>query len=376
MKTKINTTLPLIALMVISMLCACEEKEDYSHIVFKNYLTYEINRATNFLNSTLEGTAEGEYNPGSKQTYQGIIDNARLVDENDAPVQEEVDNAYTLLLEASEDFFDQMVPFRSSFQELIDYAEIVYSNTEEGDAEGDVKPGNKSLLQDAIDDARGLVALGDLTQRKLDQGTLDLNNAIYFFNGEIIGRANTALINPGFEIPGYETVDFGNVDGWSVYGTPEEWAPLASITKMETAPEGEYVAKIGSYTQRIYQPVNEMIHPNADYTLEFEVSLLSNNPDWQGKKYPTIILARIIVFEEEEGDYNFVSILSESYDTLGIEPGGFLQLSQSITIDAVSTAIGKKVAIDFEQRHTWNAEEPIWAESFVAIDNIRLYRKL
>ena len=145
---------------------------------------------------------------------------------------------------------------------------------------------------------------------------------------------------------------------------------------METAPEGAYVAKIGSYTQRIYQPVNEMIHPNADYTLEFEVSLLSNNPDWQGKKYPTIILARIIVFEEEEGDYNFVSILSESYDTLGIEPGGFLQLSQSITIDAVSTAIGKKVAIDFEQRHTWNAEEPIWAESFVAIDNIRLYRKL
>ena len=71
MKIQKNTTLPLIALMVMSMLCACEEKEDYSHIVFKNYLTYEINRATNFLHSTLEGTAEGEYNPGSKQTYQG-----------------------------------------------------------------------------------------------------------------------------------------------------------------------------------------------------------------------------------------------------------------------------------------------------------------
>ncbi len=376
MKTHTNITLPLIALMVISMFSSCEEKEDYSHIIFKNYLTYEINRSTTFLNSTLEGPAEGEYNPGSRQVYKDVIDNAQLVDDNEASGQEEVDNAYTLLLEASEEFFDQMVPFRSSFQELIDYAEIVQSNTEEGDEEGDVKSGNKSLLQEAIDDAKGLVALDDLTQRILDQGTLDLNSAIYFFNGEIIGRATTVVINPGFEMPGYETTDFGEVDGWSLFGISEDWAPLASIAEMESAPEGQFVARIGSYTLGIYQPVEELIHPNANYTLEFDVSLLSNNPDWQGKKYPAIQLARLIVFEEQEGDYNFVTVLSESYDTLGIEPGGFLHLSQSITIDAVSTAIGKKVAIDFEQRHTWNAEEPIWAESFVAIDNIRLYRKL
>jgi len=106
MNTKNNTTLLLIALMVIFTFNACEEKEDYSHIVFKNYLTYEINRAANFLNSVLEGTEEGEYIPGSKQTYQGVVDNAQLVDDSDSPIQEEVDNAYALLLEASEDFFD------------------------------------------------------------------------------------------------------------------------------------------------------------------------------------------------------------------------------------------------------------------------------
>jgi len=232
------------------------------------------------------------------------------------------------------------------------------------------------LLQHAIDDAMGLVALGSLTQRMLDQGTLDLNNAIYFFNGEINGRATTAIVNPGFEIPGYETEDFGEVDGWSLYGFAEDWAPLASISELEIAPEGQYVARIGSYTQGIYQPLAEVVHPNSNYTLDLEVSLISNNTDWQGKKFPAILLSRIIIFEEEEGDYNFVSVLSESYDTLGIEPGEFLHLSHSVTIDAVSTTIGKKVAIDFEQRHTWNAEEPIWAESFVAIDNISLYRKL
>ncbi len=173
MKTKKIWFLPFIVLMTMALLSSCEEKEDYSHIVFKNYLTYEINRATNFLNLTLEGSTEGAYKQGSRSTYQDVIDAAQLVDQNSSVTQEEIDLAYQSLLKASEDFFDQMVPFRSNFQELIDYAEIVQSNTAEGTMEGDVKAGNKSLLQDAIDEAKSLVSLGDLTQRLLDQGTLE-----------------------------------------------------------------------------------------------------------------------------------------------------------------------------------------------------------
>ena len=120
---------------------------------------------------------------------------------------------------------------------------------------------------------------------------------------------------------------------------------------------------------------NSLRQFGTEYTLEFEVSLISNDPDWQGKKYPAVMLSRIIVFEEEVGNYNFISVLSESYDTLGIEPGGFFHMSQSITIDAISASVGKKVAIDFVQKHGWDAENPIWAESFVALDRVSLYRK-
>jgi hypothetical protein len=370
-----NILLPLIAWMVSLSLASCEKREDYSHIIFKNYLTYEINRATNFLNTTTEGTAEGEYNAGSKQAYQDVISAAKIVDEDADAAQDEVDLAYESLLQADEDFFDEMVPFRSAFQEIIDYAEILLSNTEEGDTEGFVKPGNLALLQDAVDDANTLLNTEGLTQRKLDQGTVDLNNAIVLFNGEIIGRATIVLHNTGFEMPGYGTEDFGEVDGWSTFGNVESWAPLASVKELETAPEGAFVARFGSYTQGIYQQAEEMIQPNAEYTLEFEVSLQSNQADWQGKKHPAILQTRLIVFEEEVGDHLFATVLSESYDTLGIQPGGFIKLSQTITIDAVSTAIGKKLAVDFEQRHTWNAEEPIWAESFVALDNVGLFRK-
>jgi hypothetical protein len=365
-----------IVIIALCALVSCEKKEDYSHIVYKNYLTYEIGRASNFLSSAVEGTAEGEYKTGSKQAYYTVIDAARLVDEKSVVSQEEVDQTYQTLLQADSVFFDQMVPFRSAFQEIIDYGDVILAITEEGNQEGNVNPGNKAVLQAALDQASQLISTSDLTQRMLDIGTNDLQNAIYSFNGEIVGNANTAVINAGFEQPGFSTEDFQEVIGWSLFRTAEPWAPKAAIAEMEGAPEGSFVAKIGSYTQGLYQPVEEMINPNAKYTLEFDVILLSNEPDWEGTKFPAVMHSRIFVFEKEVGNYNYIEVLSESYDTLGIVPGGVIRLSQAVTIDAISPYVGKKVAIDLEQRHTWDPENPIWAESFVAVDRVKLLRKL
>lgn len=370
------TAMLLLAMASLLSFNACTKTEDYSDIVYKNYLNYEINRAERFLETTEEGTAEGEYEAGSKQTYQLVIDDAKPVDEKSDASQEEIDRAYADLLQASDDFSDKMVPFRSAFQVWIDYAEFVLENTEEGDLEGNVIPGNKNQLKEAIDIAEQTIESEDLTQSALDQATTDLTEAIYFFNGEIIGQASIVMTNPGFELPGYETEDFDEVPGWFLFGNVEEWAPKASVFDLETTPEGSYVARIGSYTQGMYQNLQELINPGADYTLNFKVSLQSNEPDWQGKKFPAIIRSRIIVFEQKEGDYNFVTILSESYDTLGINPGVFMDLTQTVSIDAISASIGKNVAIDFIQKHTWDAANPIWAESFVAIDEIYLKRKL
>lgn len=366
-----------ILLLILPLLFnACDRSEDYSSIVYKNYLTYEIDRAENFLETSIEGSAEGEYEAGSKQAYQDVIDQAKLVDQNDAANQQDVDQSYATLLQGSDDFSNEMHPFRSAFQVWIDYAELLEDYTLEGSEEGNVKAGNKDLLQEAIDDAEDIITREDLTQSALDQATTDLTDAIYHFNSEIIGKATCVMQNQGFELPGYETEDFLEVDGWSAFGRVEDWAPKASVSALESAPEGEYVARIGSFTQGIYQNLPELINPNADYTLDFTVSLQSNDSDWEGKKYPAILLSRIIVFEQEVGDYNFVTVLSESYDTLGINPADFIEMNQTVSIDAISESIGKNVAVDFYQRHTWDAGSPIWAESFVAIDDIHLFRKL
>ncbi len=358
------------------LLGSCDRKEDYSHIVFRNYLTYEINSARGVLSSSTEGTSEGEYHPGSKQAYQQVIDAARAVAEDLSSDQEEVDGAYAELLSAAEAFFDEMVPFRSAFRVWIDYADVLLETTEEGEEEGDVTQGSKAILQSANSEAKSTVNREDVTQRELDSATGDLTAAIYGFNGNIIGKASAPVINPGFELPGYETEDFAEVEGWDLYGRVESWAPKASIAMLEQAPEGQFASRIGSYTQGMIQSTPELVNPSASYTLRFSVSLLSNNPDWQGKKFPAILRTRLVVFEEEAGNFDFITVLTESFDTLGINPTAFVEKNYSVNIDAISTAIGKPVSLLFEQRHTWDAENPIWAESFVAIDDITLFRKL
>lgn len=373
-------------LIIPGMICgfiSCEKQNDYSDIVFSNYLSYEISRASAFLKTTSEGTSEGQYNAGSKENYQSVIDDAILIDEDITATQKEVDHSYELLLQAADDFYDQMVPYKSDFQELIDYAVIVISNTEEGDQEGNVTPGSKTLLQESIDDANQILVRPDLTQRMLDQGTTELTDNIYAFNAKIIGAGNVYIVNPSFELPGFTTSDFNLVPGWNGFGKIEDWAPKAeiyqggtSLLPLDSVPDGEFVAKIGSYTQGIYQQLPELFHTNADYTLQFKVAVLSNKPDWQGKKYKVIVLSRIISFEGDPGDYDYATIISESYDTLGINPAGNVDLKQTVRIDAASGLAGKKVSIDIIQRHTWNIEDQIWAESFVSIDDVKLFRKL
>ena len=108
-----NTQYHKILMLLLGMIyifTSCQEEEDYSHIVYSNYLSYEINSATQFLGTTIEGEEEGEYNSGSKQAYQNAIDAAKLVDENTSSTQSEIDQSYEALLQAGGDFSDEMVP--------------------------------------------------------------------------------------------------------------------------------------------------------------------------------------------------------------------------------------------------------------------------
>jgi hypothetical protein len=372
----------LSGLVMGHMLNSCSKEKDYSAITYRNYLRYEINQSEAFLSSQVEGTGEGQYKPGSIQEYQDVIDLANSVCEDSTSIQTEIDLTYKNLLQAGEDFFDMMVPFKSDFEELINDAEFTLNHTEEGNLEGNVKSGSKEELQKAIDQSKLTLNRSDLTQRMIDSDQVMLINAMYEFDSNIIGEANLYLENNSFESPGFNTTNFTEVPGWSLYGKLETWAPKAEIYEggtallpLENVPDGEFVIKLGSYTQGIYQPLQERIHPNVTYKLNFKASLLENNPDAYDVMHKVIILSRLILFEKEPGDYRFSQVISESYDTLGMDPSGFVEIKHEIDFGATSEFLEKKFSIDFMVKHTFDTANPIWAESYVAVDNIIITRK-
>jgi len=383
MRNRKYTALLLVILSISQLFVSCTKENDYSSITYRNYLRYEIVRAQSFLRTRTEGTQEGAYKPGSIQVYQASIDEAELVCDTLISSQEEIDRSYQALITSGEVFYDQMVPFKTIFAELIADADFTLAYNVEGGQEGNVKPGSKSAFQAVIEGAKLVLNRPDLTQRMIDAKQAELISAIYLFDASIIGQASLFVENQSFEIPGYNTVNFAEVPGWNLFGKVETWAPKTqvyqggtSLLPAESVPDGEFVVKLGSYTQGMYQALNERIHPNAKYTLDYKASLLQNYPDAFGKSYKVVVLSRVIVFDKEIGDYRFSNIIGESYDTLGISPGGFMNIKQEIDIDASSVYLERKIAVDFLVRHTFETAKPIWAESYVALDDIRLYRKL
>jgi hypothetical protein len=367
-------TIAILSLILV-VISGCKEENLYSGIVFKNYLTFQIEQSSLFLTTVYEGDQEGEYESGSIQIYQQKIDEALVINENPNSSQDEIDKAYEMLLTADKDFSDVMVPYRSAFQPLIDYGQFVHDNTIEGTGEGEATSGSKEILNGAITEARTNINDPDLTQNELDLATEELESAIYAFNTGISGAAKIIVNNYSFEQPGYETDGFDEVPGWSPFGSVEDWAPNPGVILNDSTTDGDYAARIGSYTTGIYQSLNELVNPVSQYTLKADISLLRNDGDWENKIHPVVIRARIITFNQTPGDYNFISILSETIDTLGRYPTSYKELELDIDIDAISPDIGKRMGIDFILRHTFDPENPIYAESYLSIDNVRVSRK-
>ncbi len=364
----------LIIVSLLLILIGCKEEDKYSGIVYKNYLAYEIKSAKESLTIAFEGDEEGEYASGSKQIYQNVIDKAESVNDNEAATQTEVDQAYADLLQADTNFYDAMMPYRSDFLPFITYGQFVYNNTNEGTGEGEISSGYKEDLDAALTEANNLYDDSELTQNVLEGAIENLSTTIYSFNAAINGTANLVVKNYSFEKPGYATDSFEDVYGWGTYGTVEDWASNAMVISNDSTTDGDYAAMIGSYTTGIYQSLNELVNPSSEYKLKADISLISNDVDWEGDLYPVVIKARIVVFMKNVGDYNFVEILSETIDTIGTYPTSFQEIELPLEVESGSSNAGKKMGIDFILRHTFDSENPIYAESYLSLDNVRLTR--
>ncbi len=101
----------MIALISGSMVTfyACSDDDDDDIIVDKTELGAKIQEAEDLIENTTEGTAEGQYQIGSQEILQEVIDLAKAVYQDDEATQVEVDNATVNLSQAIDDYLDKEV---------------------------------------------------------------------------------------------------------------------------------------------------------------------------------------------------------------------------------------------------------------------------
>ena len=106
---KIKQVLFIAILMVVSsaiLFNSCKKEEEV--VVEKDALLTAITTAKALIASTAEGTADGQYLPGSKADFQAVIDAAQVVYDNDDATQAEVDNT-VFAINAATDEYNSMI---------------------------------------------------------------------------------------------------------------------------------------------------------------------------------------------------------------------------------------------------------------------------
>lgn len=144
-------------------------------VVNKKDLETGIDSANKIYDAAVEGTAEGQYKAGSKDTFKQAIDAAQAVVENKNATQKEVDDAIDVLKIATAKFKDSQITSPGSQQvnkdvleDNIADAQGIYDEAVEGTEVGQYKAGSKAIFKKAIDKAQAVVNKSNATQDEVD----------------------------------------------------------------------------------------------------------------------------------------------------------------------------------------------------------------
>jgi heme-binding NEAT domain protein len=153
-----------------------------------------VSQAQNVHDAAVEGSAVGQYPPGSKNTLKTAITKANnfVKDGSIEYSQEELNAAQTALQTALDAFQASVVTAnKTQLNALIAEAQSKHDAAVEGSAVGQYPPGAKSTLQAAIDQAKAVMADSAATQQQIDQAMISLQTALSTFEASVISS------NPG-----------------------------------------------------------------------------------------------------------------------------------------------------------------------------------
>lgn len=166
---------------------ACDDDDDDVDQVDKTVLAQRIQEAETLLENTVEGTAEGQYIPGSKADLQEVLDVARQVYNDPNVTQTQVDNAAVNLNEAIETYEGRIVVPIAPESLVAHWTFDAGQGNQVEDFSGNSFTGNF---------ATGHANWGAGTPEWTEDRYGNDNQAIYFNNGAHIEVPYNAQLNP------------------------------------------------------------------------------------------------------------------------------------------------------------------------------------
>ena len=157
-----------------------------------------IQAAKALYDGAVEGTADGQYEVGSKDTLQAAITVAQSVVTNGATTsQTAIDEMVTTINNAVTEFNSKKVVTHdtTALQSAIQAAQTLHDGATEGTVDGQYAIGSKAILQAAITAAQLVVTNGaTTTQTAIDEAVTTINNAVTTFKeGKVVTHDTTAL---------------------------------------------------------------------------------------------------------------------------------------------------------------------------------------
>ncbi|MFO7868651.1 MAG: carbohydrate binding domain-containing protein [Bacteroidales bacterium] len=162
--------------------------------VDKDALQSIISSAESTLANADEGTADGQYEIGSKNDLQNGIDIAKTVFNDANATQAEVDQAVRDLENALDVFQSRLIGVdKSTLQSLVSSAESLYNSSTAGTTVGTYPQLSMDNFQYAINNAKVVLINSGQTQAEVDQAVDDLQDAIDVFeasqNPEVVSKS-------------------------------------------------------------------------------------------------------------------------------------------------------------------------------------------
>ena len=126
----------------------------------------------------LIGNGTGQYPNASKVVFETAISNALLIDKNEAATQAQLDAAASGLDAAKTTFLASKIGVDyKALEDVIETCETLYNSTEEGTSVGQYPEEVRSAFKNAIDEAKTLYALPNLTEEEVADAVADLTAA-------------------------------------------------------------------------------------------------------------------------------------------------------------------------------------------------------